>query len=140
MRRLGAKKSPFFRVVVIDSHSARDGRSVEVLGHYQPTANPAIFKLDRERFDHWLTKGAQPSDTVRTLLRKHPTGASADAEVSPVVPSVDAAAMPKAEAAAAPAEPTGDEVTSSADTDVSAESTPEEDASDETPSEEPRES
>ncbi len=140
MRRLGAKKSPFFRVVVIDSHSARDGRSVEVLGHYQPTANPAIFKLDRERFDHWLTKGAQPSDTVRTLLRKHPTGASADAEVSPVVPSVDAAAMPKAEAAAAPAEPAADEVASSTDTDVSAESTPEEGASDETPSEEPRES
>ena len=140
MRRLGAKKSPFFRVVVIDSHSARDGRSVEVLGHYQPTANPAIFKLDRERFDHWLTKGAQPSDTVRTLLRKHPAGASADAEVSPVVPSVDAAAMPKAEAAAAPAEPAGEEVASSADADVSAESTSKEGASDQTPSEEPRES
>ena len=140
MRRLGAKKSPFFRVVVIDSHSARDGRSVEVLGHYQPTANPAIFELDRERFDHWLTKGAQPSDTVRTLLRKHPASASADAEVSPVVPSVDAAAMPEAEAAAAPAEPAADEVASSTDTDVSAESTPEEGASDETPSEAPRES
>ena len=70
MRRLGAKKRPFYRVVVIDSHKARDGRALEVLGHYNPTTVPETFKLDRERFDHWLERGAQPSDTLRTLLTR----------------------------------------------------------------------
>ena len=70
MRRLGAKKRPFYRVVVIDSHKARDGRALEVLGHYNPTTVPETFKIDQERFDHWLARGAQPSDTLRTLLTR----------------------------------------------------------------------
>jgi small subunit ribosomal protein S16 len=88
LRRLGSKKRPFFRVVVIDSHAARDGRSVEVLGHYNPTSQPEAFELNRERLEHWVTRGAQLSDTVRTLLRRHPGNAlaaevpSADAESS----------------------------------------------------------
>ena len=73
MRRLGAKKRPFFRVVVTDSHTARDGRSIEVLGHYDPTSQPEAFKINRERLDHWVARGAQPSDTVRTLLGRHPS-------------------------------------------------------------------
>ena len=68
MRRVGAKKKPLFRVVVIDSRSARDGRSLEVLGHYNPTARPEILEINKPRLEHWLTKGAKPSDTVRTLL------------------------------------------------------------------------
>ena len=72
MRRLGAKRRPFFRVVVIDSHAARDGRSVEVLGHYNPTTEPETLVIKRDRLDHWLSRGARPSDTVRTLLNRHP--------------------------------------------------------------------
>ncbi len=72
LRRLGAKKRPFFRVVVIDSHAARDGRSVEVLGYYNPTSQPETLKLNRERLEHWVTRGAQLSDTVRTLLHRNP--------------------------------------------------------------------
>ena len=74
MRRLGAKKRPFFRVVVTEARSPRDGRSLEVLGYYDPATQPETFQLDRERLQHWLTRGAQPSDTVRTLLARHPEG------------------------------------------------------------------
>ena len=81
MRRLGAKKRPFFRVVVIDSHSARGGRSVEVLGYYNPTSQPETLKINRERLDHWMSKGAQPSDTVRTLLGRHPAGEAPEVAV-----------------------------------------------------------
>ena len=75
LRRLGSKKRPFFRVVVIDSHAARDGRSVEVLGYYNPTSQPETLELKRERLEHWLSRGAQLSDTVRTLLRRNPAEA-----------------------------------------------------------------
>lgn len=75
MRRLGAKKRPFFRVVVTDSHTARDGRSIEVLGHYSPTSQPELFDIKRDRLEHWLARGARPSDTVRTLLDRHPAQA-----------------------------------------------------------------
>ena len=73
LRRLGSKKRPFFRVVVIDSHAARDGRFVEVLGYYNPTSQPETFELNRERLQHWVSRGAQLSDTVRTLVGRHPT-------------------------------------------------------------------
>ena len=79
LRRHGAKKRPFFRVVVIDSHAARDGRFVEILGHYNPTADPETLELNRDRLTHWMDRGAQPSDTVRTLLARHPGAGSADA-------------------------------------------------------------
>lgn len=75
MRRVGAKKQPFFRVVVIEARSARDGRSLEVLGHYNPTAQPETLDLNRPRLQHWLDRGAQPSDTVRTLISRHPESA-----------------------------------------------------------------
>jgi small subunit ribosomal protein S16 len=73
MRRMGSKKRPFFRVVVADSRSARDSRFVEVLGHYSPRTKPALVDIDRERMDYWLKLGAQPSDTVRTLIARHLT-------------------------------------------------------------------
>ncbi len=78
LRRQGAKKRPFFRLVVVESHTARDGRAIEVVGHYSPTAQPEELVLKRERLDYWLGCGAQPSDTVRTLLARHreaPNGA-----------------------------------------------------------------
>ena len=71
MRRVGAKKRPFFRVVVIERRSARDGAFVEILGHYYPRTRPATIELDRERVQYWIGKGARPSDTVRTLIARH---------------------------------------------------------------------
>jgi small subunit ribosomal protein S16 len=73
MRRAGSKKRPFFRVVVTDSRAARDSSFVEILGHYNPRTKPAIVKIDRERVSYWMSKGAQPSDSVRTLMARHMT-------------------------------------------------------------------
>jgi len=73
LRRAGSKKRPFFRVVVTDSRAARDSSFVEILGHYNPRNKPAIVKIDKERVDFWIKKGAQPSDSVRTLIARHLT-------------------------------------------------------------------
>ncbi|CAA7602715.1 30S ribosomal protein S16 [rpsP] [Acididesulfobacillus acetoxydans] len=70
LRRMGAKKQPFYRLVVADSDSARDGRFIEEIGYYDPTKRPEVLKIDEEKVLKWLTTGAQPSDTVRSLLRK----------------------------------------------------------------------
>ena len=72
LTRRGAKKAPFYRVVVTEKESKRDGRFVEILGHYDPCRNPAVVKLDRERINYWLEHGAQPSETVRRLLKNQP--------------------------------------------------------------------
>jgi small subunit ribosomal protein S16 len=71
LRRAGSKKRPFFRVVVTDSRAARDSSFVEILGHYNPRSKPAVVNVDKERVDYWLKKGAQPSDSVRTLIARH---------------------------------------------------------------------
>lgn len=70
LRRMGAKKKPFYRVVVADSRSPRDGRFIEEIGYYDPTANPAVVSIEADKARAWLSKGAQPSETVRTLLRR----------------------------------------------------------------------
>jgi small subunit ribosomal protein S16 len=70
LKRIGAKKNPYYRVVVADSRSPRDGRFIEEIGYYQPVANPEVIKINEERALDWLSKGAQPSDTVRSLLKK----------------------------------------------------------------------
>ncbi len=70
LKRIGAKKNPYYRVVVADSRSPRDGRFIEEIGYYQPVANPVVIKINEERALDWLAKGAQPSDTVRSLLKK----------------------------------------------------------------------
>lgn len=70
LKRMGSKKSPFYRIVVADSRSPRDGRIIESLGYYNPTKNPAEVKIDAELAMKWLNNGAQPSDTVRNLLSK----------------------------------------------------------------------
>lgn len=72
LRRAGSKKRPFFRVVVTDSRAARDSSFVEVLGHYNARTKPETLKIDHERLGYWLKQGAQPSDTVRTMLDRNP--------------------------------------------------------------------
>ncbi|MGD8896674.1 MAG: 30S ribosomal protein S16 [Acidobacteriota bacterium] len=75
LRRTGTTKRPYYRVVVADSRMTRDGRFVEVLGHYDPRREPAVVKIDAERAEYWMDRGAQASDTVRSLLKR---GASAN--------------------------------------------------------------
>lgn len=75
MARFGAKKKPCYRLVVIDKEKARDGRSVEVVGHYNPLTSPVTVQLDHDRIAHWMKAGAQPSRTVSRLLKNHPAPA-----------------------------------------------------------------
>jgi small subunit ribosomal protein S16 len=75
LTRLGAKKRPFYRVIVAEKRSKRDGRFVEMLGYYDPCRNPADVKLDRERLDYWIQRGAQPTETVRSLMKNKPAPA-----------------------------------------------------------------
>ena len=70
LKRMGTKKVPFYRLVVADSRSPRDGRFIEEIGYYDPTKNPSVVKVDEERALHWLQNGAQPSETVKSLLNK----------------------------------------------------------------------
>ncbi|HSZ17221.1 MAG TPA: 30S ribosomal protein S16 [Terracidiphilus sp.] len=71
LSRIGKKKKPFYRVVVIESSKPRDGRVVELVGTYDPLKKPAEIKLNAERIKHWLGVGAQPSDTVRSFIHQH---------------------------------------------------------------------
>ena len=70
LRRMGAKKAPFYRIVVADSHYPRDGRFIEEIGIYDPVAEPATLKVDVDRAQAWIKTGAQPTETVRDLLKK----------------------------------------------------------------------
>jgi small subunit ribosomal protein S16 len=71
LRRTGSTKRPYYRVVVADSRDWRDGRFVEVLGHYDPRRDPAVVKIDGDRAQFWIGKGAKASDTVRSLLKRN---------------------------------------------------------------------
>lgn len=88
LRRMGRKKAPHYRVVVADGDSPRDGRFVETIGYYKPLSTPARVVVDLERADYWLGRGAQPSNTVRSLLNKARKGG----DESVAVGEVDAAA------------------------------------------------
>ncbi len=70
LKRIGAKKAPYYRVVVADSRSPRDGRFIEEIGIYQPLENPTLVRIDVEKAKQWIANGAQPTDTVRDLLKK----------------------------------------------------------------------
>src|SRR5215207_9457326 len=96
MRRVGSKKRPFFRLVVARSEAARDGSFLEILGSYYPRAKPAKVEVNRERVDYWVSKGARPSDTVRTLIARH---------LPPAAPAGDVAVAAPAVAAPRPAAP-----------------------------------
>jgi small subunit ribosomal protein S16 len=102
MRRAGSKNRPFFRVVVTEHSSARDGRFVEVLGHYDPRTKPETLVLDRARLEHWLQAGATPSDTVRTLVARMPP-APVEAEAATAAATAAAPAAPADAAAEQPA-------------------------------------
>ena len=71
LRRMGAKKAPFYRIVVADSRFPRDGRFIEEIGFYDPTKEPAEVKIDADKAKQWISTGAQPTDTVRALLKKN---------------------------------------------------------------------
>ena len=70
LRRMGAKKAPVYRIVVADSRSPRDGRCIEEIGTYDPLTNPATVTVDAEKAQNWIKNGAQPTDTVKALLKK----------------------------------------------------------------------
>ncbi len=70
LKRMGAKKKPFYRIVVADSRFPRDGRFIEEIGYYNPTTKPSTFEVDREKAEMWLSRGARPSDTVRLIFEK----------------------------------------------------------------------
>lgn len=83
MRRVGSKKRPFFRIVVTEHHAPRDGAFLEVLGTYNPRTNPEMLTLKRDRIAYWVSKGAQPSDTVRTLMSRAPEATAESANAAP---------------------------------------------------------
>ena len=82
LSRRGARKQPYYRIVVIEKDRARDGRSVEVVGTYNPRTNPASVELKRERIDYWTGKGAQLSDRVKKLLEKAPASSAPATEAT----------------------------------------------------------
>ncbi len=71
LTRMGKKKAPFYRIIVADSRSPRDGRFIEELGYYDPMTNPATVKLDTEKVEKWLATGAQPTETVKSIFTKN---------------------------------------------------------------------
>lgn len=104
LRRLGAKKAPFYRIVVADSRKARDGRFIEQIGYYDPLKNPPVISIDAEKALKWLAVGAQPSDTVASLLKKAGVIGAAKTE-EPAAPVVEEAPVkPKGRKKAASAE------------------------------------
>jgi small subunit ribosomal protein S16 len=86
MKRAGAKKRPFYRVVVADSRFARDGRYIEQLGYYDPLTDPAKFQIDAEKFASWIRKGARPSESVEIMMAKHAPSALRPVPLLPVEP------------------------------------------------------
>jgi small subunit ribosomal protein S16 len=95
LTRVGSKKNPIWRVVVADQRSPRDGRSIETIGHYNPQTQPSTVVLDRERLDHWIERGAVPSNTVKKLMRVKPEAAP-EPEAQTAEPEAQAA-EPQAE-------------------------------------------
>jgi len=87
MTRVGSKKRPFFRIVVVEGRSARDGSVTESLGLYDPRRKPEFFQLDRDRFAHWVSKGARPSNTLKTLVARNPAPVGQTGAVETAAPA-----------------------------------------------------
>src|SRR3954454_11638045 len=109
LRREGARNRPYYKVVVADSRSPRDGKFIEIIGTYDPKKPDHNSTLKLDRIDHWISKGAQPSDTVRSLIKKNkkqkeaaPAEAEAAAEAAAPASADEEASAPVAEAPAAP--------------------------------------
>ena len=100
---MGSKKNPIWRVVVADQRSPRDGRFIETIGHYNPQTEPSTIRIDEERLQHWLARGAQPSGSVKQLVKAYSKSGGAAAAVAEAAPAEPAAAEP--EPAPAEAEP-----------------------------------
>ena len=126
LTRVGSKKNPIWRVVVADGRSPRDGRTIETIGHYNPQTQPSRIQIDRERLQHWLDRGAQPSNTVKKLIRAENTGVEKPAGGPPPEPVPATRSEPEPEAAAEPAPAA--EAESAAEGDAAPEATAEGDA------------
>lgn len=116
LKRMGAKRRPFYRLIVADSQSPRDGRFIDQLGYYDPLTDPATIKIDEEKVSNWLSRGAQPSESARELLRRSGVlgGGGARAEVT----ATGAAATQAPAAVAEATDPTPVESSRSEDDDV----------------------
>ena len=95
LTRVGSKKNPIWRVVVADQRSPRDGRIIESIGHYNPRTEPSTIVIDRERLDHWLARGAQPTNTVKKLMRAEPEASVAEVPAEPAAEEAPAEAAPE---------------------------------------------
>jgi small subunit ribosomal protein S16 len=85
LTRVGSKKNPIWRVVVADQRSPREGRFIETIGHYNPQTEPSTIRIDAERFQHWVARGAQPTGTVKQLMKAQAKGLTADPKTSAAV-------------------------------------------------------
>jgi small subunit ribosomal protein S16 len=105
LTRVGSKKNPIWRVVVADQRSPRDGRFIETIGHYNPQTEPSTIRLDEERLQHWLARGAQPTGTVKQLVKAYAKsgGAAAAAVAEPPAPAAEPAPVEEPAAPEAPA-------------------------------------
>jgi small subunit ribosomal protein S16 len=103
LTRVGSKKNPIWRVVVADQRSPRDGRFIETIGHYNPQTEPSTIRIDEERLQHWIARGAQPTGTVKQLMKAQAKGLAADPKTSAAVAAASpATAAPVAMEAATP--------------------------------------
>jgi small subunit ribosomal protein S16 len=103
LTRVGSKKNPIWRVVVADQRSPRDGRFIETIGHYNPQTEPSTIRIDEERLQHWIARGAQPTGTVKQLMKAQAKGLTADPKTSAAVAAASpATAAPVSMEAATP--------------------------------------
>jgi small subunit ribosomal protein S16 len=104
LTRVGSKKNPIWRVVVSDQRSPRDGRFIETIGHYNPQTEPSTIVIDEERFQHWVSRGAQPTNTVKQLVKAHAKGIVGGSATGSAGVSQGAPTAAVAEAQEAPAD------------------------------------
>jgi small subunit ribosomal protein S16 len=104
LTRVGSNKNPIWRVVVADQRSPRDGRFIETIGHYNPQTNPSTIVIDEERFRHWVARGAQPSNTVKQLMKAHSKGVAGGTSTGGAGLSQAPAAVAEPEAEEAPSD------------------------------------
>jgi small subunit ribosomal protein S16 len=125
---VGSKKNPIWRVVVADGRSPRDGRFIETIGSYNPQTQPSTIVIDRERLQHWLDLGAQPTNTVKKLVRAENTGVAAPAEIVAEAEAEEASAETPAAEDAAPDASAADEPAAEEPVEAAAEAAPEAEA------------
>jgi len=138
LTRVGSNKNPIWRVVVADQRSPRDGRFIETIGHYNPQTNPSTIVIDEERFQHWVSRGAQPTNTVKQLVKAHAKGVAGGTATASAGVSQTPAAVAEPEAAEAPDDVVEERAEAPAEVEVDAEAPAAEaeaPADDETPSE-----